>query len=430
MKPTRTTVLPALAAAVAAACGPSTGEIRSAALAGDTPLAVSLADRDPESLQAVAFGVLERLRADRTTVGSARRALESAPVTALPLLERWADDESADVRTRTFARAKVRELTGEAFSAELHAALDDSDGEVRAFALRGLAADLPAERLVAALHDPPVSAVAAVALARRAAREPLDPTAAAETLHAFRSDLPAGTRAVLAGVLDAAAPDARDALAEALDDSAPGVRRAAAAALARSTDPTRDPRLAAILADTLSVEGLAVAVEAARQGRADVLADYLERLLLAGASKDALAAGGLLAFPGGGDDVAAKALESGGDAARLAACQRLLAVDPDRADCVALLDERIAGDDALSALVAAELLFEHGHARGLDRLRSLAEHAEPRIRARVMQVAAARRFDADLLGRGMTDPDPDVAAAAAVAALKVPDPYTARMTAR
>ena len=39
-----------------------------------------------------------------------------------------------------------------------------------------------------------------------------------------------------------------------------------------------------------------------------------------------------------------------------------------------------------------------------------------------MTGAAARRYDADLIAVGLADPEPSVSAAAAVAALRVPDP--------
>ncbi|MBN1772686.1 MAG: hypothetical protein JXB32_15560 [Deltaproteobacteria bacterium] len=412
-----------------AACGIPLGEIRSAAESGDVERAVRLARGELEGFRAAAEGTVARLAAEEAARPALREALELAPASAGALLEAWAAEESAvDPASRTFARARLSELEGGAWEAELRAALDATGPLVRAYAVRGLAAaGLSAGELLEALADPApeVTREAAAGLAALArGDEGLPATVRPALREAFLAAADGPTRARLAGTLDPDDPDDLQALVAALGAGSAGVRLAAAAALGGSSAPAAVPELGELLEGVLRPAGLTLAQSLGRHGRTDLRDAYYERVLRDTPRDDPLRVGVLLGLEAGpaSDGLLREAVAGGGPLERVAACERLLGAEDD-AGCRGRLRELAAAATPFdAALAATEVLFEDGDPPAAAWLRSYVVQAAPALRRRVMAVAAARRFDDGLISLGLADPDPSVAAAAAVAALRVPDP--------
>jgi hypothetical protein len=423
----------ALSLLLSSACGLPLADIRSAAEAGDVERAVRLAAGELEGLQSAARGTLERLASGSDGRLALISALDLAPPGAADLLESWAAAESSvDDATRTYARARLSELDGGAWRAELTAARASSDPRVRAHALRGLLPfGLPPSELVDALDDesPAVAAVAARGLvAASRAAEGL-PESIRQRIVAVLPEV-AGSDAAgaLLGVLDPGDPEELAALVGMLVGSDTSLRIAAARTLGRLADPRAVPEVAALLDADPTPAGLALALEAGRNGLAELRDAYVARIFASVPSDAPLRTGALLGLEDG--DAARElwraAREEGGPAERVAACERLLAAGQQQEACRDALRELAAnGTPPAAALSAAEILFEDGDPPASGWLRSFAVQGDTATRRRIMSGAAARRYDAGLLGIGLADPDPDVSAAASVAALRVPDP-TAR----
>lgn len=413
-----------------AACGIPLGDIRSAAESGDVERAVRLAQGELEGFRAAAEGTLSRLAAQESSRPALREALDAAPVSATALLEAWAAEDSAvDLPSRTFARARLAELEGGAWQDELRAVRAADDPAVRAFAVRGLAAaGLSAGELLEALADPApeVTRVASAALATLSRGDGgLPETLLPALREAFAAAADPATRARLAGTLDPDHPADLQALVAALEAPAPAVRLAAAAALGASSAPAAVPELLALLEGQLRPAGLALAQSLGRHGRADLAEAYLARVLQETPRDDPLRVGllvGLDPAAADSDTLLREAVANGGPQELVAACERLLAAEDD-AGCRGRLRELAAAARPFdAALAATEVLFEDGDPPASAWLRSYVVQAEPGVRRSVMAVAAARRFDDGLISIGLADPDPGVAAAAAVAAMRVPDP--------
>lgn len=412
-----------------AACGVPLGEIRSAAARGDVERALRLARGELEGVRAAAEGTVARLAAEEAARPALREALELAPASARDLLATWAaEDSTVDPASRTFARARLSELEGGAWEEELRAARSASDPLVRAYAVRGLAAaGLPAGELLEALADPApeVTRAAAAGLAALAEAGEEPPAAIRPALReAFASARDPATRARLAATLDPTDPADLQALLDALDAEDPGLRLAAAAALGGAPAPETLPPLRDLLEGDPCPAGLALARSLGRHGRAELRDAYLARILRETPRDDPLRAGALLALEPGGTHGAAlrEAAENGGPREVVAACERLLDAGDDAGCRGRLRALAAAGTPFDPALAAAELLFEEGDPPAAAWLRSYVVQASPAVRRRVMTAAAARRFDDSLIAIGLADPDPGVAAAAAMAALRVPDP--------
>ncbi|MBI5488501.1 MAG: hypothetical protein HY905_14305 [Deltaproteobacteria bacterium] len=412
-----------------AGCGLPIADIRSAAESGDLERAIRLAQGELEGLQAAGRGTIVRLQSNQATRLAALEALDLAPATASELLAQWAAEDSAvDEATRTFAQARLAELEGGAFEEELQAARESDEPLVRSYALRGLIADgLPADRMLAALEDdaPQVRAVAAKGLVR-AAEESGMPDAVRQALRPLvDGPLDVEIRAQLAGLLDPAAAEDLASLVGLLADERPALRIAAARALGRLPDPRAVPEAAALLEAQVSPAGLALALAAGRHGLVELRDTYLARIFVVSPTDDPLRTGALLGVADGEDARALwhAALAGGGPAEKTAACERLLAAGQDEDACRDALRGIATGGGAPAAsLSAAEILFEEGDPAAAGWLRSYAADGDPAVRRRIMNGAAARRYDADLIAIGLGDPEPAVAAAAAVAALRVPDP--------
>lgn len=412
-----------------AACGIPVAEIRSAARSGDVERALRLARGELEGFRAAAEGIVTRLAAEEAARPALREALELAPASATDLLENWAAEASeVDPATRTFARARLSELEGGAWEDELRAARSADDPLVRAYAVRGLvAAGLSAGELLEALADPApeVTRAAAAGLAALAERgEDLSVVIRPALREAFVAATDPATRARLAGTLDPNDPDDFRALLDALGAEDDGLRLAAAAALGGAPAPAAAPELRDLLEGDLRPAGLALARSLGRHGRADLRDAYLARVLREAPRDDPLRVGALLALePGESADAALReAAVAGGPREVVAACERLLGADDD-AGCRGRLRELAAAGNPFDvALAATEVLFEDGDPPAAAWLRSYVVQATPAARRRVMAVSAARRFDDALIAIGLADPDPAVAATAAVAALRVPDP--------
>jgi len=412
-----------------AACGAPLGEIRSAAERGEVERALRLARGELEGVRAAAEGTLVRLAAEESARPALREALDLAPASACWLLEVWAaEDSTVDPASRTFARARLSELEGGAWEEELRAARAAGDPRVRAYAVRGLAAaGLSAGELIEALTDPApeVTRAAAAGLAARVQAGEAPGAAIRPALReAFLAARDPTTRARLAATLDPADPADLQALLDALTAENPGLRLAAAAALGGAPDPETVSPLRDLLEGAPCPAGLALAGSLGQHGHPDLRDAYLARVLREMPRDDPLRVGALLAIgPGQASDRALReAAAFGGPREIVAACERLLEADED-AGCRARLRElAAAGTPSDPALAAAEVLFENGDPPAAVWLRSYVVQADPPVRRRVMATAAARRFDDSLLAIGLTDPDPGVVAAAAVAALRVPDP--------
>ena len=423
-----TTALACLSSCVLA-CGIPLGEIRSAAESGDVERAVRLARGELEGFRVAAEGTFVRLAAEEAARPALRQALDAAPSAATSLLEAWAaEDSSVDLPSRTFARARLSELEGGAWQDELRTVRAADDAQVRAYALRGLAAaGLSAGELLEALADPApeVTRVAAAGLSVRARDDHgLSATLRPALREAFVGAADGATRARLAGTLDPEDPDDLQALVAALRAEAVGVRLAAAAALGGSAAPAAIPELRELLEGELRPAGLALAQSLGRHGRAELRDAYFARVLRETRRDDPLRVGVLLGLEpnAAADELWREAAARGGPLERVAACERLLEAEDD-AGCRGILRELAAAATPFeAALAATEVLFEDGDPPASAWLRSYVVQASPTVRRRVMEVAAARRFDDGLISIGLADPDPSVAAAAAVAALRVPDP--------
>jgi hypothetical protein len=422
--------LAVLLAACLVSCGLPLSEIRSAAQRGDVQAAVRLAEGELEGFRAAGLGTLDRLAAEAGARAALVGALDAAPPAAEPVLEAWATaDSGVDEPTRTFARARLSEMRGGAFADQLRAAQAAGDPGIRALALRGLLPTGPAQSdLLEALADaaPAVSRVAAQGLAAAAEREGGLVPNVLQTVRARFADHPdPATRAALAGALDPSRLEDQQALVRGLADEAPAVRIAAAAVLGRLADPRSVPEVAALLDGPPSPAGLALAIEAGKHGAAAVRDAFVARVLGEAPPDDPLRVGAVL---GMADDEAAREtwsamVDRGGPRVAVAACERLLAAGRESERCRERLRSVVAsGADADSSLGAAELLYEDRDPLADGWMRSYAVGEDPAVRRRVMQVAAARRFDPGLLAIGLADPDPAVAACAAVSALRAPDP--------
>jgi hypothetical protein len=416
---------------LAASCGLPIADIRSAALGGDVERAIRLAQGELAGMQAAAQGTIDRLVAEPAAEPALLEALDTAPPALRGTLEGWAADDSAvDVVLRTFARARLAELGDGDWQDALRAAWNGDDADVRAYALRGLLdGGVDVAGLIEALRDrdPRVVRVAALGLSRAARQSGglvADVRAAARGVFAEVAD--PSIRARLAAVLDPTTPEDLAVLVDGLASDAPAVRVACARMLGRLPDPRAVPQVAALLDGAPTAAGLALAVEAGEHGATGLRETFFARIFQETPADDPLRAGALLALPEGetADNTLRRAVEQGAPDSQVAACERLLAAQQERETCTGVLRQLAsAGTPPAAALSAAELLFEEGDAPAAGWLRSFAAAGDPGVRRRVMSVAAARRFDAALLGIGLSDPDPSVAAAAAISAMRVPDPF-------
>jgi hypothetical protein len=419
-------VLVAVALApLAAGCGVSFDDIRSAAREGDLERAVRLAERTGWRWHAAALGTLERLAAEPLHLPALREALDAPPASAVPLLETWAEGGGgSDPATRAFAQARLAEIDG-GWDDELTAALESPEGAVRAEAIRGLGARLSTARRIALLEDPfpPAVAAAARSLVRHGGPEGLD----AEFLPAVRRIAPhqpdPAVTALLLGLLDPIDDENRATLVAALGASAPAVRTAAAVRLAAVPGARDFGPLAEILAAAPSPVQLALAVELDRLGDPEPLERIAEILLDPASPADALRAGLLRVLPEADrpEELLLRAFEAGGDQTRIAACELLGGTGDPGDRCRGFLQRLALQSPAASvALAATEVLAEAGDPAARDWLRFFALNEDPAVRRRVMTMAATRGFDPELLSVGLGDPDPGVAAAAAAAALRAP----------